>query len=115
MNAELSEKIARLPRLNKAQLLPIWAENFKSPPPPKLRKELMVPILATGCRNVSTVPCPTHPTAGLGKLRFRPSLLEVIFEADKPAMLTINGLSECMGLDWNTQKQTLVRLFQFAM
>jgi len=46
MNAELSEKIAQLPNLNKAQLLPIWAENFKTPPPPKLRKELMVPILA---------------------------------------------------------------------
>jgi len=46
MNAELSEKIAQLPTLNKAQLLPIWAENFKAPPPPKLRKELMVPILA---------------------------------------------------------------------
>ena len=46
MNAELSEKIAKLPALNKAQLLPIWAENFKTPPPPKLRKQLMVPILA---------------------------------------------------------------------
>jgi hypothetical protein len=46
MNAELTERIAKLPNLNKAQLLPIWAENFKTPPPPKLRKELMVPILA---------------------------------------------------------------------
>jgi hypothetical protein len=46
MNTELTERIARLPNLNKAQLLPIWAENFKTPPPPKLRKELMVPILA---------------------------------------------------------------------
>jgi hypothetical protein len=46
MDAELSEKIAKLPTLNKAQLLPIWAENFKTPPPPKLRKELIVPMLA---------------------------------------------------------------------
>ena len=46
MDPALSEKIAILPTLNKAQLLPIWAENFKTPPPPKLRKELMVPILA---------------------------------------------------------------------
>src|SRR5437868_7445980 len=46
MNAELSEKIAKLGSLKKAELLPIWAENFKTPPPPKLRKELMVPILA---------------------------------------------------------------------
>ena len=46
MNAELSEKIAKLPAMNRTQLLPIWAENFKTPPPAKLRKELMVPILA---------------------------------------------------------------------
>jgi len=46
MNAELSDKIAKLPTLNKAQLLPIWAENFKTPPPPNLRKDLLVPILA---------------------------------------------------------------------
>lgn len=46
MADSLAQKIAELPTLNKAQLLPIWAENFPSPPPPKLRKELMVPILA---------------------------------------------------------------------
>jgi hypothetical protein len=42
----LSEQIATLPSLNKAQLLAIWAENFSKDPPPNLRKELMVPILA---------------------------------------------------------------------
>ena len=46
MDAELSRKIAELPNLNKAQLLPIWRQNFDKEPPPKLRKELMVPILA---------------------------------------------------------------------
>jgi len=46
MDAELSQKIAELPALNKAQLLPIWRQNFEKEPPPKLRKELMVPILA---------------------------------------------------------------------
>lgn len=46
MDARLAKQIAQLPTLNRAQLLPIWAENFKTPPPPKLRKELMVPILA---------------------------------------------------------------------
>jgi hypothetical protein len=35
-----------LPGLNKAQLLLLWRENFSKAPPPKLRKELMVPILA---------------------------------------------------------------------
>ena len=46
MQERLSEQIAALPSLNKAQLLAIWAENFSKDPPPNLRKELMVPILA---------------------------------------------------------------------
>ena len=46
MYDRLSEQIATLPSLNKGQLLVIWAENFSKDPPPNLRKELMVPILA---------------------------------------------------------------------
>ena len=46
MQESLSAQIAALPTLNKAQLLAIWAENFNKDPPPKLRKELMVPVLA---------------------------------------------------------------------
>ncbi len=46
MDSALHQKIANLPDLSKTQLLPIWSENFSTPPPPKLRKELMVPILA---------------------------------------------------------------------
>lgn len=46
MQDRLSEQIATLPSLNKAQLLVIWAANFSKDPPPNLRKELMVPILA---------------------------------------------------------------------
>lgn len=46
MEAEIDARIAELPALNRAQLLPIWAQLFPSPPPPTLRKELMVPILA---------------------------------------------------------------------
>jgi len=42
----LSEQISTLPSLNKTQLLAMWAENFSKDPPPNLRKELMVPILA---------------------------------------------------------------------
>ena len=42
----LAEQISALPALNKAQLLVLWCENFSKSPPPKLRKELMVPILA---------------------------------------------------------------------
>ena len=46
MHDRLSEQIATLPSLNKAQLLAIWAENFSKDPPPNLRKQLMVPLLA---------------------------------------------------------------------
>ena len=46
MHDRLSEQIATLPSLNKTQLLAIWAENFSKDPPPNLRKELMVPLLA---------------------------------------------------------------------
>ncbi len=41
-----SADIAALPAMNKAQLLKIWERTFPIPPPIKLRKELMVPILA---------------------------------------------------------------------
>jgi len=43
---KLSAQIEALPTLNKAHLLAIWAENFSKDPPPHLRKELMVPVLA---------------------------------------------------------------------
>jgi Protein of unknown function (DUF2924) len=46
MDQALRQKIAALPALNKAQLVVIWRENFQHPPPPNLRKELMVPVLA---------------------------------------------------------------------
>src|ERR1035437_10797776 len=46
MDKNLVYRISALPALNKAQLLLLWRENFSKAPPPKLRKELMVPILA---------------------------------------------------------------------
>ena len=46
MHNKLTEKIAALPTLDKAQLVVLWAENFSKDPPPTLRKELMVPVLA---------------------------------------------------------------------
>ncbi len=46
MDNNLTDRISALPGLNKAQLLLLWRENFSKAPPPKLRKELMVPILA---------------------------------------------------------------------
>jgi Protein of unknown function (DUF2924) len=46
MDQTLTQRIATLPTLNKAQLRVIWRENFSTAPPPSLRKELMVPVLA---------------------------------------------------------------------
>jgi hypothetical protein len=46
LHPDISARIAALPGLNKSQLLAVWQENFSHPPPPKLRKELMVPVLA---------------------------------------------------------------------
>jgi len=46
MNAALSDQVANLPAMSKAQLLAIWGENFRQAPPASLRKDLMVPILA---------------------------------------------------------------------
>ena len=40
------ERINDLPAKDRKNLLKVWAEVFPSPPPPKLRKELLVPILA---------------------------------------------------------------------
>lgn len=45
-DASISDQIAALPAMNRAQLLVHWAENFHQSPPSTLRKELMVPILA---------------------------------------------------------------------
>jgi hypothetical protein len=46
MDTEIARNIADLPGLSKAELRSIWQTNFDQPPPPHLRKELMVPILA---------------------------------------------------------------------
>jgi hypothetical protein len=46
MNDEISTKIQQLPDLRKAELSTLWQELFVQPPHPKLRRELMIPILA---------------------------------------------------------------------
>jgi hypothetical protein len=40
------DRVEGLPTKDRKNLLEVWEEVFPSPPPPKLRKELMVPILA---------------------------------------------------------------------
>jgi hypothetical protein len=46
MNDEISTKIQQLPDLQKSELSTLWQELFAQPPHPKLRRELMIPILA---------------------------------------------------------------------
>jgi Protein of unknown function (DUF2924) len=46
MQGTLSARIEVLPTLNRPQLLAILGENFSNDPPPKLRKELMIALLA---------------------------------------------------------------------
>ena len=43
---DLDAQIQRLPSLRREELIPIWNDNFASPPPKTLRKELMVPLLS---------------------------------------------------------------------
>jgi hypothetical protein len=46
VEGNVTEEIAKLSGLNKAQLLPVWRRHYNQEPPPNLRKELMVPLLA---------------------------------------------------------------------
>ena len=46
MTTDFVQEIQRLPTLRRDQLVPIWKEHFPTPPPPSIRKELMVPLLS---------------------------------------------------------------------
>jgi hypothetical protein len=46
MSKEISDIVAELPRLPKIRLLAIWQELLAKPAPPRIRRELMIPILA---------------------------------------------------------------------
>ncbi len=46
MSTEISAKIRELPYLRTRQLRMLWEELFAKPPHPKLRRDLMIPILA---------------------------------------------------------------------
>jgi hypothetical protein len=49
-SAQLPE---RLPSLGKTQLKELWQESFGRPPSPRLRRELMLPILAFRLQEIS--------------------------------------------------------------
>ena len=46
MSPEISTKIQELPRLPKLELQALWQELFAEPTHPRLRRNLMIPILA---------------------------------------------------------------------
>jgi Protein of unknown function (DUF2924) len=46
MSNEISTKLDELPRLRTAKLRVLWQELFEKPVHPKLRREMMIPILA---------------------------------------------------------------------
>jgi Protein of unknown function (DUF2924) len=46
MSNEISTKLEALPRLGKTELRVLWQELFGKPGHPKLRREMMIPILA---------------------------------------------------------------------
>ena len=46
MSTEISTKLQELPRLPKPELLALWRELFAKPAHPRLRRKLMIPILA---------------------------------------------------------------------
>jgi hypothetical protein len=46
MSSEISTKLEELPSLPKAALCALWQELFGKPGHPKLRREMMIPILA---------------------------------------------------------------------
>ena len=46
MPTEISTKLQELPRLPKPELLALWRELFAKPAHPRLRRNLMIPLLA---------------------------------------------------------------------
>jgi len=46
MPDSIAQRLADLPKLSKTVLRELWKEIFSTPPPPQLRRHLMIPILA---------------------------------------------------------------------
>jgi hypothetical protein len=46
LHPDVAHKVAELPSISRPELLSMWSQYFTAPPPTKLRKELLVPILA---------------------------------------------------------------------
>lgn len=46
MNRPVSDKIASLPAMSNKELLTLWNSHFEQPPPPRLRRKLLISVLA---------------------------------------------------------------------
>jgi hypothetical protein len=46
MSSEITIKLEELPHLPKPELLALWQELFAKPAHPRLRRNLMIPVLA---------------------------------------------------------------------
>ncbi len=46
MSLEVRDRLARLPHMGKSELLALWDELFRRPPPPRLRRGLLIKFLA---------------------------------------------------------------------
>src|SRR5258708_23727887 len=46
MPLPIAQRLAALPQLGKTALYDLWKQLFNASPPPKLRRDLMIPILA---------------------------------------------------------------------
>ena len=62
----IAQRLADLPKLSKTELRDGWRQLFNEPPPPQLRRRLMIPILAYRLQEQTFG---SLSTANLGRLR----------------------------------------------
>jgi len=93
MHAEIDEagrsnetqiRVATLALLSRSGLLKLWTETFHDPPPPKLRKELIVPILAYRLQEVEF-----GGLSNTARKRLQVLITENRMKPSRPAELTI--------------------------
>ena len=82
----IAQRLATLPRLSKTSLRELWQQLFNAPPPPQLRRRLMIPILAYRLQEQTVG---SLSAANRGRLR----QLARVFEANSKGMIpSITGL-----------------------
>ena len=61
----IADLLVKLPSLNKSRLRELWQNSFNRPPSPRLRRELMLPILAFRIQELSQGGLPAQTQAKL--------------------------------------------------